>query len=129
MNKRRISIFFTILSMAAMALPNGVAMDFGAVAGKILTKEYSYFSMIPLGYGNCFPWLSVILSVVVLMILFIKPDWTRLIDGCLFVSVLGQVLSWILFSSFRLTALLVVLLQLLVLWIQWRNKPPNGSFL
>lgn len=127
MSKRLISIFFTILSMAAMALPNGVAMDFGAASGKILTKKYSYFSMIPLGYGNCFPWLSVILLVVVLMILFLKPDCTRLITGCLFGSVLGQLFSWILFSSFRLTALLVVLLQLLVIWIQWRKKPKKGT--
>ena len=123
MKKRLISIFFTILSMAAMAFPNGVAMRFGAASSKIITKEYSYFSMIPLGYGNWFPWLTVILSAVVLIVLFIKPDWTRVIYGCLFVSVLGQFLSWILFGSFRITALFIVLLQLLVIWIQWKNKP------
>jgi len=71
---RETSRFCSVLSLAATlvleALPYGAVLNFAAPSddGTIgrFRETYSYFSMMPVGYANFFPFLCAILTVVLL---------------------------------------------------------------
>ena len=89
-------------------LPWGAVLRFGRLAedGTIGTfrETYSYFSLMPLGYGNLFPMLTGILTAVLLLLALLQLRWQSGRRGnALFVlDILAAVLSaapWAVFGA------------------------------
>lgn len=62
---KKVSAF--IASLAALALeitPYGTVLHFANPEGEPFRKTYSYFSMMPCGYGNVFPLMTGIVTVL-----------------------------------------------------------------
>lgn len=49
-----------------MALPISVIMDFSAGPGKRITEKFAYYDTIVFGFGNWFPMLTFVLSIIIL---------------------------------------------------------------
>lgn len=74
--------------------------------GGLYVHYYSYFSDMPLGYGNWMPILTTILVIgATIMLLFqiIKPDisdkWSRRTLNCLILAVIFSLISTIVFNT------------------------------
>ncbi len=67
--------------LALGALPNSVSMRFANYQGEPYVRFYSFYSLMPLGYGNWGPMLTMALSSVLLAVCIwnaIKPSRPRL---------------------------------------------------
>lgn len=69
--KKNILICCMLIAIILMATPFGVAMTFAPSPTKRVTRYFSYFSMMPFGYGNWFPAITAFLSIAVLLLLFV----------------------------------------------------------
>lgn len=81
---KKTKLFGLILSIAVLILellPFGAVLNFAADDGETFRRTYSYFSLTPYGYANFGPFITAVLSLV-LLILFtfavIKKDTRRL---------------------------------------------------
>lgn len=104
-----------LLSLVLMALPCGVSMAFGIDAENRLIRQFSYFSLTPAGYGNWFPLLSVLFTLLALLFLLLRRDYKQMSPVCLALAVASQALSWLLFGSLTLVSAVSVVLQLSIL--------------
>ena len=106
-------------SIVLMALPYGVRMSFAAPGGSPHVIHHSYFSGLPIGYGNWFPVIIALLSIAITIILIIKVI-RNISDGkmfgkavfiCLCICLMASLLSWILFSAISVVGVIVFLLH------------------
>jgi len=115
---------FTLLSLACAALsvicallPGAYIMRWGTPdPGEILTTAYAYFSPMPLGYANFFPFAAAVLAVLCVVLLSCqivsaKPAKASLI--CTVVGLLCAVLALVM--SYGTTAVGVVIAALFAL--------------
>ena len=72
-----------IIAVIAEALPFGIIMEFGNPDGPAWIHKYSYFSMVPFGYGVVFPAICVLVTFLLIILNFIiiaseksRHDWT-----------------------------------------------------
>ena len=65
-NKRLAIIVMSVLAIIAEALPYGAVMRFAASPDEIIRETYPYFSLTPFGYANFGPFLTAVLTVVLL---------------------------------------------------------------
>jgi len=103
-----------IISVVLMATPYGIAMKFALGPNERVIKYYSYFNMMPLGYGNWLPMITAILSIAVLMILLIslkkgKGEKPALV--CLVICVIASILSWLIFGAFSIMGAIITALH------------------
>ncbi len=74
------NILLTSLSLITLILellPNGVVLNFANPEGEPWRRTYSYFSLTPFGYANFGPFLTAILTCVLLVLVVIhlfKPS-------------------------------------------------------
>ncbi len=68
MYKRIINIVLSVIVIFVELLPNGVVLIFATSPTERVREVYSYFSLIPFGYGNIFPIITAILSIIILII-------------------------------------------------------------
>lgn len=117
-----ISILCIIISIILMAMPSGIAMTFASGPNERITSYFSYFDLMPLGYGNWFPIITVILSFVVLLLLLAgikKPNKGRkAVQVCLTICIISSLLSWVVFSTFTIIGVFVASLHLIVFILQ-----------
>ena len=66
MKGKKICLVLLLLSLLCMALPWGVIMEFSPDGEGSILRYYSYFALIVLGYGNWFPLLTGIVSLLML---------------------------------------------------------------
>ncbi|WP_211274644.1 hypothetical protein [Anaerobacillus arseniciselenatis] len=104
-----------------MMLPFGVSMTFAPNPTDRVTKYFSYFSMMPVGYGNLFPFITALLSIVVLLLLLVRTK--KAYNGCavrvcLSICILMSLLSWLLFNSVSIVGVCVFALHIIVLVLQ-----------
>lgn len=127
MKRKLFSIACMVLSIILMALPFGIPMIFAPGPEERVTQYYSYFSMIPIGYGNWSPILTAFLSVVILILLFIsfKKEMNRVIMTCLCLIFFITLASWILFHAFSILGLAIFLLHVSVCLL--RVIHPRGA--
>lgn len=118
----------TVLSLATALilelLPYGAVLNFAAPAadGSIgrFRETYSYFSLMPLGYGNVFPFLTGILTTFLLaaaLLQWRRPQAKRgnRLFVALTIALIFSLLPLFLFSSFSLTGGLISLSLILAL--------------
>ena len=105
-----VSMCFLAASVALMWLPSGVAMRFVSDPGppmEYVTFHYSYISGMPIGYGNWFPDVTVILSFAVLLLLLAKEarkpangrNLKKSVLICLSICIIASPLSWLIFGG------------------------------
>ncbi len=69
MKKRFLYFILPIITLVLELLPYGVVCNFANPEGEPWRRTFSYFSLIPFGYANFFPFLTAILSCVILVLL------------------------------------------------------------
>ena len=65
---------FVVLPLATLILellPNGVVLNFANPEGEPWRRTYSYFSLTPFGYANFGPFITAILTCVLLVLVVI----------------------------------------------------------
>lgn len=127
--KRIISIFSMLAALLLMLLPFGVAMTFAPGPSQYMTKYFSYFSMTPVGYGNWFPIIIAVLSIIILLLLIFARDNENIKKTVLVllgICLVASILSWILFSSFTFTGLCIMLIFLIVFAVQISKNYGSG---
>ena len=65
---------FVVLSLATLILellPNGVVLNFANPEGEPWRRTYSYFSLTPFGYANVGPFITAILTCILLVLVVI----------------------------------------------------------
>lgn len=120
MNKNT-SIFSMLMAIILMATPFGVAMTFATSPTERVTDYFSYFSMMPLGYGNWFPMIIAILSIIAFVLLIIGANKTKIkrtVQVLLSICIAASALSWIIFSSFSIVGACVMVIHIVVLALQ-----------
>ena len=83
--KKKITTLALLLSALILEiLPYGAVCNFANPEGEPWRKTYSYFSMIPYGYGDFGPLITAILTCILLVIIILsillKKDWSKSIS-------------------------------------------------
>ena len=96
-----IAFLFILFSIGAMIFPNAYVMKWMSPpdSNEILTSSYSYFSFTPYGYGNFFPFFTVILGISAAVFYLINNTTSKLIKPALVLTCTG--------AGFSLLALLM----------------------
>jgi len=84
MKKKMITLALLLSALILEILPYGAVCNFANPEGESWRKTYSYFSMIPYGYGDFGPLITAILTCVLLVIIILsillKKDWSKSIS-------------------------------------------------
>lgn len=84
MKKKMITLALLLSTLVLEILPYGAVLNFANPEGEPWRKTYSYFSMIPYGYGDFGPLITAILTCVLLVIIILsillKKDWSKSIS-------------------------------------------------
>jgi len=85
---------------------------------------YSYFSMMPIGYANFYPAITVLLTIIILALLLIgvKKDMRTFIGTCAIGCILASAISWLVFSSFSAVGLIIFSLHIIICILQVEKK-------
>ena len=67
-----VSFVFLILAVVLEALPYGVTMRFAEGPGEYYLETQSYFSLLPVGYGDVLPLLIALLTVAACLALGVR---------------------------------------------------------
>ncbi len=125
MMKRVLSILLILIAISLMVTPYGIAMTFASGPKETLTKYFSYFSITPFGYGNWFPIITALLSIVILVLLIIdfkKENMGRAIQICLSICIGASILSWLIFDAISVIAVCIFAIHFTVRVLQ---RTPN----
>ena len=84
MKKKMTTLALLLSALVLEILPYGAVCNFGNPEGEPWRVTYSYFSMIPYGYGDFGPLITAILTCIMLIIIvisiLIKKDWNKSIS-------------------------------------------------
>ena len=84
MKKKIITLALLLSAFILETLPYGAVCNFANPEGEPFRKTYSFFSMIPYGYGDFGPLITAILTCILLVIIvlsiLLKKDWSRSIS-------------------------------------------------
>ncbi len=117
-NKNIISICCMLIAIILMATPFGVAMTFSPSPTKRVTRYYSYFNMMPFGYGNWFPAITAFLSIAVFLLLLVgikKANTRKAVQVCLTICIIASTLSWLIFNSISFVGVCVAVFHIILL--------------
>ncbi len=120
---RALRLFVVLVTLVFEILPYGAVCIF-ATPEESIRRYYSYFSMIPYGYANFAPLITAILSCILLVLVLVSLFCERegleksiflgslsaavislapLLLGVRFFSIVGAVISLLLFATFALS--------------------------
>ena len=116
-------------SIVMMTLPYGVRMNFvgGPPTFETVPSYYSYFSGMPIGYGNWFPIITAVISILAFIFLFLGAK-RRTVVIYLSTCVIASLASWIIFNAVSVVGGFVFVLHAAALTFQViRNKEPDSD--
>lgn len=134
MKKRLYVLLLPIITLILEMLPFGVIMDFSTQT-KNIREKYAYFNPMSFGYGNPWPLLTCVLTVVILAILIIyviKSNKnifiaSKIITAATILISLGALLVAIPeFTALAVIIPITLLLELIILFIPF-NKGINKN--
>lgn len=121
-----------IISIALMALPYSVLMIFILSEYECVYQYCSYFSLTPFGYGNVFPVITAVLSIIVLQLLIVnvKEKVRTGRTAIIFIFsliIICPIFSWLIVQSFSWLGLLIFILHItaLILYVLSDGKSSN----
>lgn len=120
MRRKILSLIIILAVVILELLPYGAVLNFANPEGEPWRKTFSYFSLTPFGYANFAPFLTAVLSVVILLhiIVAVVVKSKDLWKGIRVESAIASVLSFLPVSfgfesysgiGFAITILLVIL--------------------
>lgn len=68
MKKKWVAILLPIIAIILELLPYGAVLNFAPGPGETLRKTYSYFSLMPFGYANFGPFMTALLTCIILLL-------------------------------------------------------------
>ncbi len=71
MQKRWLHLIAPILALGLEILPYGAVCHFANPEGESWRRTYSYFDLLPFGYANFAPFLTALLTCVILVLLLV----------------------------------------------------------
>lgn len=84
MKKKIITLALLLSALVLEILPYGAVLNFANPEGEPFRKTYSYFSLTPYGYANFGPFITAILTCIMLVIIILsillKKDWSKSIS-------------------------------------------------
>ena len=119
--KKILLLFLPLVSLILELLPYGVVLNFANPDGEPWRRTYSYFSLTPFGYANFGPFITAILTCVLLVLVVIylfKPrkglntailnvsgfatatSLLPLMFGLSYITVIGVIISVLLAAAF-----------------------------
>ena len=112
MKKKIITLAILLSALVLEILPYGAVCNFANPEGEPFRKTYSYFSMIPYGYGDFGPLITAILTCVLLVIIILsillKKDWSRSISIISAIATLTSLAPLLFgFSNFSLVGAMI----------------------
>lgn len=69
MKKRILIIIMPLVALILEILPYGAVLNFGQPNGRIIKETYSYFNLLPFGYANFGPFLTALLTCILIAVL------------------------------------------------------------
>lgn len=69
--KKSLFVVLPLVALILELLPNGVVLNFANPEGEPWRRTYSYFSLTPYGYANFGPFITAILTCVLLVLVAI----------------------------------------------------------
>lgn len=114
MNKKIIACLCILLSVLVMLMPLGIKINFSS---NETASYYSFFSMIPAGYGNYMPLLTGCISICALIasVLNLRNNASKQTMFLLIICINLNLFSWFIFSTFTVAALIVFLLDIVAM--------------
>lgn len=129
---RILSLTALVVALIAEILPNGAVLLFASGPDERIRQTFSYFSLIPFGYANFFPFLTAILTVVVtlvsVIILLKKGKVIRLQKMTLFCTATAlffSIMPLLVFGTPFVTVLGVVITVMLLLSLVYQAHANN----
>ncbi len=119
--RKIVSVCCMLITIILMALPFGVSMTFAPSPTERVTSYFSYFSMMPWGYGNWFSIITAFLSIIILLLLLAgmkKVNVRSAVQILLIICIISHLLSWLLFNSGSIIGVCVMALHIAVLILQ-----------
>lgn len=84
MKKKIITLALILSALVLEILPYGAVLNFGNPEGEPFRKTYSYFSLTPYGYANFGPFITALLTsillVIIILSILLKKDWSKSIS-------------------------------------------------
>lgn len=84
MKKKIITLALLLSALILEILPYGAVCNFANPEGEPWRKTYSYFSLTPYGYANFGPFITALLTSILLVIIvlsiLLKKDWSKSIS-------------------------------------------------
>ena len=74
--KKSLFVVLPLVTLILELLPNGVVLNFANPEGEPWRRTYSYFSLTPFGYANVGPFITAILTCILLVLVavyLLKP--------------------------------------------------------
>ena len=95
MKKRLLYLIFPIITLILEILPYGAVCNFANPEGDPWRKTFSYFDLTPFGYANFAPFLTAIITCVVLafLLVYLFTGKTKTIKVAKVLLCVGVVLS------------------------------------
>lgn len=125
MNKKLFSICCMLAVIILMVTPYGVRMVFADGPTERITFYYSYFSGMPIGYGNWLPVITALLSIAILTLLLIglKKDMEKQpVLVLLVICIVISLLSWLVFGACSIVGIIVMIFQVIAVLLQIKFK-------
>ena len=69
--KKLLLLFLPLIALVLELLPSGVVLNFANPEGEPWRRTYSYFSLTPFGYANFGPFITSILTCILLVLVVI----------------------------------------------------------
>lgn len=69
--KKSLFVALPLVALILELLPNGAVLNFANPEGEPWRRTYSYFSMTPFGYANFGPFITAILTCILLVLVII----------------------------------------------------------
>lgn len=129
MIKKALCLCLLLIAFPLMAMPRGVSMTFSAGPENTTTSLYSYFNPMPVGYGNYFPLLCVVMTLVcvALVVYGLKKNTRKATTTCFIVLLGCTPLSWLLFNSFTVLSALIAGMHSLAFILHLSDKPAEDT--
>lgn len=119
--KKMLLVLFTVIALVLEALPYGAVCVFANSEGDPIRRTFSYFALTPFGYANFGPFITSVLTCVLLLLAIISVfryrkglntaimvvsivaavvSLTSLLFGIKFFSITGAIISALLVADF-----------------------------
>ena len=111
--KNMVTLFLSVIAVVLEILPYGAVLSFGLDSGETSESYYSYFSLTPYGYANFLPFITAVLTcvLVIMTVIILFKDSPKLKKACKVLALCAFAVAAASFAlaNFTITAALIAL--------------------